>query len=261
MDERSLSLLQNLSLAESQITVKGKPWLPLRPDRPVFNEFDYIDKAFPAESDEVNYLIENVQHKRYKLDQLGHLVMLQAIDPITGDSVLHQAIRDNQPAGFLQLMEQFAYSRSRWHIWAEHALLTHQNHTGDTILHVAARTGNRNLLVTIYRQFNDHWSAARPELMEMVDGPPPELRRYPDDFYDDFADPPLQFLLMTNQQGNTARDEAQIAGHYHIAQWLEDVVKRLDPEGTRATEAGIVVLNRNINDMFHYKEMVGEDYY
>ena len=48
--------------------------------------------------------------------------------------------------------------------------------------------------------------------------------------------PGLLFLTTKNAAGREAADEARAAGHAAIAEWLDAVVSRLDPDGKRMDE-------------------------
>ncbi|KAH6871524.1 hypothetical protein B0T10DRAFT_553347 [Thelonectria olida] len=82
------------------------------------------------------------------------IVLLQSIDPATGDSLLHSAV-------LLTSVEALHKARA--------LCFTHSS------LH-----RNQTLLTMIYRCTQGHWSALRPEVMGM-DGGPPEMMVYPDD--------------------------------------------------------------------------------
>lgn len=51
--------------------------------------------------------------------------------------------------------------------------------------------------------------------------------------------PSLLFLIMKNNMGRDPAAEARYAGNDDLAQWLDDIVLRLDRDGTRRTEAKV----------------------
>ncbi|KAH7303621.1 hypothetical protein B0I35DRAFT_446335 [Stachybotrys elegans] len=165
----------------------------------------------------------------------------QIIDPDTGDSLLHVAVRLASLEAVNTIMACFRRGKRVFSVWSRHALLVHQNHDGDTALHIAARSGNQLLLTMLFRYLCSHWSAECPEEVEMDDGPP-EKDIYPEDIDESASAPALLVILTKNRAGRDAAAEARQAGHDDLAQWLEDVMQRYDPDKTRRTDEGVAEL-------------------
>ncbi|KAH9232163.1 hypothetical protein K456DRAFT_38315 [Colletotrichum gloeosporioides 23] len=100
------------------------------------------------------YLQLKFTHKRYKCDGID--IWLQAIDPETGDSLIHAIVRPGRigALGACPLYPacgngpaQFQGRRER------HILFRHQNGEGDNGLHVAARMGELRLPKAVLRAF------------------------------------------------------------------------------------------------------------
>lgn len=132
------------------------------------------------EPDEVQHVMDRIRAGDLTPFSVPPVIPLQAIDPATGDSVLHIATQLASPLDAIKKIMAMILGKDRFANWATHSLLTHQNYSGDTVLYVAARSGNQNLLTMFYRYTTDHWSAEYPEVVVMDDGPP-ENDVYPDD--------------------------------------------------------------------------------
>ena len=201
--------------------------------------------TLPWEPDEEREFLDRVRTGRYTHPYAPLSVRLGAIDPATGDSALHIAAKSTSPLNTVKnIMSGFGpdscIGRGPRPIykWARHALLVHQNYDGDTALHIAARSGNQLLLTMLYRYMNDHWSAVCPEVVEMEDGPP-EYAVYPYDTDDSLSTPCLLLLITKNKMGRNPAAEARHSGNEHLAEWLDAIIPRLDPDGTRLTEANV----------------------
>lgn len=211
------------------------PYRPTEADRDLFT----VGRGW--EPDEVQGLLDRTRAKPpSEADPFSvpPQVLLHAIDPATGDSLLHIAAQAASADAVNKIMDRFGCEQRRFYVWAHHALLAHQNHSGDTAFHVATRSGNQMALTALYRHAFEHWSAFYPEEMVMDDGPP-EHMVYPEDIEGDYSAPALLFLITKNKMGRDPAAEARHAGQDDVAQWLDDVVLRLDSDGTRRTEAHV----------------------
>lgn len=152
-------------------------------------------------------------------------MLLMAIDPATGDSLCHTAIRAQQIGALAQLRKMFPPNGS--FRLGENALYKHKNHAGETMLHAAVTTGNIDMVVAAYRLFgrddltNGKGYAGRGQPLE-------ELTEHPND-----GIPHLTFLLEKCSDGRDAATVARDNGYDNLAQWIDNVVTRLDPAGQR----------------------------
>lgn len=165
-----------------------------------------------------------------------------AIDPETGDSLLHIAAASTcEPLAVQEVIAQTTQRscgldrsvgpRQR----ALESLLMHQNYAGDSVLHVAARSGVQRATTYLYRAF---WNDESRDCLDWTTPPlsdsditTPEFQRIEDPRDNDIRGKCLAFLLLPNKEGHTASDAARFAGHADVAIWLENIVLLLDPDG------------------------------
>ncbi|EFY95815.1 ankyrin repeat protein [Metarhizium robertsii] len=191
--------------------------------------------------------------------------LVQAIDPDTEDSLLHVAVRAGSMNGVVSLMGRFdrvmrtcgGGPQNPFYIWERHSFIAHQNRDGDTVLHVAARSGNLKLVIMLYRFIYDHWSATCPDLEDLGDEEAPENVEFPETAGEDESSPYLMLLITRNRAGRDAATEARSLGNYEIAEWLDAVANRLDPEGNRRSKKGISDMVRMVKKGFGYTLMAG----
>ena len=162
-------------------------------------------------------------------------LLLTAIDPASGDSVLHRAAAAGNIAVLNAILTSFGPQISQRPeqerlLWV---LITHQNGAGDTALHAAAHAGNLTGVKAIYRLFHgfDYY-----DVDEDVEDPPVEYWDWAamDDSYSNL--PALDFVCTRNRAGRDAAGEARAAGWEDLAVWLEGLVARLDRDGMRGDE-------------------------
>ena len=209
------------------------PYQPTKADIPGTNSCHYWTP------DKVRDFLDSVRSGNYTKTYSGPSGFVQAIDPDTGDSVLQIAARLSSPFDTINnIMGSFPpgpclLSRPYppFYEWARHALLVHQNYNGDTILHIAARSGNQLLLTMLLRCVANHWSLQCPEIIEMDDGPPEH-----ENWDDEFSPPILLILITKNNMGREPAAEARLTRHDDLAEWLDAIKARLDPDGTRCTD-------------------------
>jgi hypothetical protein len=148
-------------------------------------------------------------------------MLLMAVDPATGNSAMHAAVAADNLDAVRGIRDKFVpWVRQLRRPY--HMLVSHKNGVGDTALHIAARRGNLELVTAMYRLFRRDWL-------------PGEKRFAYRDVGDVDVDyvPPLGFVLDKNSAGRDAVAEARAAGRGDVAQRLETVVARLDPERGR----------------------------
>jgi ankyrin repeat protein len=157
------------------------------------------------------------------------VLLLMAISPATGDSVLHTAF-------IAQRLEMVSAINGMFrshglHFPARQFLILHSNNSGDTILHLAARSGLQKMVTAAYRVF--HYDSLPDE--ERFSWPPAE--EWDLGMHDEDRVPPLLFLVARNTAARDAADEAQHHGHDDIARFLRNLVERIDPLNSRSNPA------------------------
>ncbi|OAQ61852.1 ankyrin repeat-containing domain-containing protein [Pochonia chlamydosporia 170] len=226
------------------------PYLVTDDDR---EKFRIGGKALtPEKIQEVFELVRADDHDFF----IEAFTLTQAIDPTTGDSLLHVAVRAGSMDGVVKLMERFDRARRPrpprpFYTWAYHAFIAHQNYNGDTVFHVAARNGNLLLMKMIYRYIDPHWSAVCPE----DDSDAPEEDVYPITVDEEYSTPRLMLLLTKNRAGRDIIAEARLVGNDGLADWLDAIVDRLDPKRDRRTEEGIAEMTAKVRQWFWYDMM------
>lgn len=200
-------------------------------------------------------VLDSARHLGDELSKFPPFAFLQAIDTETGDSALHIVAKSAALDAVSKISMTFDdRNNNRFYRWGRHALFVHQNHAGDTIFHVAARSGKQNLLTMLFRTFENHWSASCPEVNVMDDGPP-EDEIFPVDLeylsheYQAVA-PKLLLLITRNKMGRDAAAEARHAGNEDLARWLDAVVLCLDRGGKRRQEARVAEMTEYVKDSF-----------
>jgi hypothetical protein len=232
--------------------LEQKPTLPLDPDDGYLDSLDFEgiirDLLVPGTAD---------QEREIKTDMLE---LLTAIDPVSGDSIVHRAAA----AGDLGVLNAIpgcfgrqGTRRTERRLWV---LLTHQNKNGDTALHAAARAGNLRGVRGLYRIF--HHRSCHPffdlDYYDETD-PPPEFWEWgPEVGLDDYANrPALDFVCMKNRAGRDAAGEAREAGHESLAVWLEDLVAKVDCDGMRKDEE--YMRDARLKTLEHYRYLEHKD--
>ena len=224
--------------------VQRKPTLPLP-----LTDFDFQHDvpgmdSFEVATQKLLAMAETADKARLRSRMGASGLLMAAIDPATGDSVVHRAaaagnlnVLHTIPTWFgRNLSQQPEREREFW------LLVTHQNRAGDTALHAAARAGNRRGVKGVYRLFhrqdcfNVDSDDDDPESAQT--DPPAEYWDWEamrDDYpYDNR--PALDFVCTKNRAGRDAAGEARAAGHEDLAVWLDGLVARLDRDGMREDE-------------------------
>lgn len=185
---------------------------------------------------------------RNSCSSLGLLLM--AVDLLTGDSAMHAVVAANRMEGLRAVADIFGANLTVNPIRMRcfHLLFEHQNHAGDTVLHTAASGGRLGLLTAVYRLFwlDGTWDNLDVDPETHEEGVA-ERWMFDDDDIGYFA-PALLFLVCRNEAGRTAAEEARAAGHDDAGTWLDEVQGRLDPDGQRTTEQGILKMKDVINE-------------
>jgi hypothetical protein len=179
-------------------------------------------------------------------------LLLTAINPTTGDSIVHCAAA----TGNINVLNTILYSfgpnfrkmpeRER-QLWV---LVTHQNLAGDTALHAAARTGSVRGTKGVYRLFHmmdcddvdDSLHNNKTSGQESAD--PDYPVEAPVEYFDwstaedepDAHLPALDFVCTQNRAEHDAAEEARSAGHEDLAVWLDGLVARLDRDGMKGDD-------------------------
>lgn len=190
-------------------------------------------------------------------------LLLVAIDPDTGDSVLHRAAAVGNVDFLNGIRAMFGKQlgfrpRVERLFWV---LMVHQNLVGDTALHVAARAGNFRGAKTIYRLFHgDDLDVDNVRRGLDPDSGDPSAEDWE---WDDFGSviPSLVFVCTKNHAGRDAAAEARIAGHEDLAAWFDSLAQRLDLENMRTDETYMEVARQNALSYHYYfdESKRGED--
>lgn len=166
--------------------------------------------------------------------RLGVLVV--AISPSTGDSILHSVAAAGNEDGIFVIREFFG-TRHGWRgqvlCAIQYAVMTHRNHMGNTALHAAAAAGHLVLVKRLYRMF--HRGAFIADEGPDIEGGELHAEDWvPEGRGDDaWAEKARLFLCMENKAGRVASAEARHHGHEEVAAFLEAIVGRIDPKGRR----------------------------
>ncbi|KAJ0164220.1 hypothetical protein CTA2_1500 [Colletotrichum tanaceti] len=166
--------------------------------------------------------------RRYNCDVIG--IWLQAVDPETGDSLVHAIVRSGRIRAFgaCQLLPTCGNGTGRFHGHLErHIMFMHQNREGDNGLHVAARTGGLPLVRAVLRAFRG---------MDTHDGAPTpgefgrhELPGAQGGGVSSCQAKRILFMEARNVAGRTAAEEARHHGHGEVAGFLERVLDNSYP--------------------------------
>ncbi|CCF47342.1 hypothetical protein CH063_15769, partial [Colletotrichum higginsianum] len=150
-------------------------------------------------------------YKRYNCDGID--IWLQAIDPETGDSLVHVIVRSGRIRAFgaCQLHPTCGNGTARFQGHRErHILFMHQNREGDNGLHVAARTGGLPLVRAVLRAFvgrDTDDGANTPGEFDRNELPGDNGRMF------SWQAKRILFMEARNRAGKTAADEARHHGH------------------------------------------------
>lgn len=161
-------------------------------------------------------------YKRYNCDGID--IWLQAIDPETGDSLVHVIVRSGRIRAFgaCQLHPTCGNGTARFQGQRErHVLFMHQNREGDNGLHVAARTGGLPLVRAVLRAFvgrDTDDGANTPGEFDRNELPGDKGRMF------SWQAKRILFMEARNRAGRTAADEARHHGHKEVAGFLEHVL-------------------------------------
>jgi hypothetical protein len=225
-----------------------KPTLPL----PLTQYRDYPDmESFEeavqellamAETSDATQMSGQVDAQAYEHLHAGASdLLLAAIDPATGDSIIHRAAA----AGNLKVLHAiYSWFGRNWASQPEKVrefwlIVTHQNLVGNTALHAAARAGNRNGVKGVYRLFHrKDCSNVDSDREDLVSGEPNIPVEYLDweavGGYNPLGNRlALDFVCTKNQAGLDAAGEARAAGHEKLAVWLDGLAARIDRDGMR----------------------------
>ncbi len=183
-------------------------------------------------------------------------LILMAIDLSTGDSVLHAAAAAGNGDALAAAVKMFRGRHGlveHEHTW--HLIRTRRNAAGDTVLHVAARTGRQDIVTGAYRQYFSDGMPNEQDIREPGVELPAEEWTYVDGERESHAHmPPLVYLLMQNNSGPTAAEEARATGHEGIAKWLDAVLERLDPDHESADRTGMQRMQDMVRGRYIYDE-------
>ncbi|RYP20217.1 hypothetical protein DL765_002891 [Monosporascus sp. GIB2] len=163
--------------------------------------------------DEPDLIRGKLAMKAYQCGTSPPAMLLLAIDPSSGDSLFHTAMRAERLDALSILRERLSPNGSfEIGVWL---LFKHKNYQGETMLQVAAQTGNQDMVIAAYRLFCRDWLPHEPHFTPI----PAEERSY--GFEDELRLPPLMFLLEQNAASQDAASVARANGHEDVARWIE----------------------------------------
>ena len=226
------------------------PKLPVAPsDLPAVTGFQRSTEPQGVTSDVVEETLELVRTadeqrigtwfdvQAYRRSATSYDILLMAIDPSSGDSALHAAAAAGNLSCIRAIRRMFNLGYRTSNVKRVlYLLLTHANKTGDQALHAAARSGHLDCVIALYRLFNHDSLPGEPDMREPGVEFPAEEWTWEADVTDDWQASALVYVTATNDLGHEAIDEARLAGHDHITEWLQSLLDRLDPEGRRRDE-------------------------
>ncbi|KAG9254342.1 uncharacterized protein F5Z01DRAFT_750249 [Emericellopsis atlantica] len=172
-------------------------------------------------------------------------VLFMAIEPTTGNSLMHTAVIA-QRIDVMDYLRAFRSHRPAAYRPPHYALWSHQNHDGNTMLHSAVQSGQKELVVAVFQIFRD---GNIDELDELLRSEEADDWGFDNDNEEEFhlRLGELVLLLRENAKGRSAADEAQALGHTDIATWLERTTQLDDPLRER-NDPSIVQIWREICD-------------
>lgn len=176
--------------------------------------------------------LDFVSRRKYKCSPLD--VCLMAIDPATGDSMLHAIVKAGNLDGLYAIQETFGRTPCTSVDRVAQLLLTHQSHEGKTALHSAVDTGRIQMVRALIRLF--YFSGIADSLDT------PGQRRAGEGFsvrdielnqLSPYHVRAVLFVDTKDKAGRNVAAEARANGHDDVADFLEDFLFRMDPKGRR----------------------------
>ncbi|KAF9871762.1 hypothetical protein CkaCkLH20_10696 [Colletotrichum karsti] len=195
---------------------------------------------------EIKIAMENAG---YDCDAPGVAVMFMAIEPTTGDSLMHTAAAAQRPDA-MDALRHFRTHNAAYYDNPFYALYTHQNHAGDTILHVAARSGKLAVVAAAFQVFrHEHLILDEEKLRSGQDA---EGHMWDDDNEEAYhmRIGGVLFLVRQNSEGRTAADEARALGFGDIVAWLERTVKAYDTKGESSDPSILQLWQDSCNEYY-----------
>lgn len=195
-------------------------------------------------------------------------VFLMAIDAETGNSTLHAAASTCNMEAMRAITGAFGPNLSQR--WAQgrlyYLLARHQNNAGDTALHTAATQADPEDLalravISVYRVFHRGGCLTRKPGYIRRTGRPLSS---PSTMSTTLTSTPMRwcFSWLEIRKGRTAAEEARAVGRDSVADWLDGVVGRLDPDGRSFDEVEMRRLERVVDEDWRYtsgnKEVVDD---
>ncbi|KAK1961269.1 hypothetical protein LY78DRAFT_662261 [Colletotrichum sublineola] len=195
-----------------------------------------ILRAVPSlDMDTVEDLYCKFTYKRYNCDGID--IWLQAIDPETGDSLVHVIVRSERigALGACRLYPTCGNGQAQFRGRRErHILFMHQNNEGDNGLHVAARAGRLPLVRAVLRAFEGRDTDNGVDISGEYDRHEvtgDEGRMF---FWEAKR---ILFIEARNMAGRNTVDEARYHGHDEVSGFLEHVLERSYPSECKDRES------------------------
>ncbi|KAH7309630.1 hypothetical protein B0I35DRAFT_440366 [Stachybotrys elegans] len=197
--------------------------------------------------------------RRHQIDNPLY-ALLMAIDPTSGSSMLHAVVDAGNIEGLCGIRTAFGpnlLTRQGTYRLVQ-VFMTHQDKVGNNAMHRAVQTGRLDMVRDLYRFF-----CLRPMQDERQGAPPddpsaPENWVFTDEVWH-MATRPLLFLCAKNRAGRDVVEEARIRGQEEITQFLERIVKGLDPNLRRTREGEMERMERGLRRNFHFLGSDGKE--
>ena len=177
--------------------------------------------------------------------------LLAAIDPVTGDSVVHRAASVGNTRFLSGLLGRWGRrcGNDKKPLGSFWVLMMHQNLAGDTALHVAARHGSLQGAKAVYRLLHHDW--VHDEEHDDENLPADEWEWcFEGDFI--FVYQAVISVCAKNKDGLDAVALAQESGNNVLIKWFEDLLQKIDPDGKRNDDNYIKGARAMVLDYYGY---------
>lgn len=154
-----------------------------------------------------------------------------AIDPDTGDSILHAVVKAGNVTGLEAIQDILPSGRESGHIPARRAfylILLHRNNDGDNALHCAVRLEKMEMVRALLRVFCSTHTGDGEETPGEYEWEP-DMRGKMGSFEARRVLP----VVTRNDMGRTPVDEAFTLGQLEIGKHLNKYLRVLDSQGER----------------------------
>ncbi|KAK1487652.1 hypothetical protein CTAM01_11685 [Colletotrichum tamarilloi] len=214
----------------------------------------FLDLFRKEDAQEILFQYDAILPHNAEFDQLLRWVT----DPTTGDTAVHVAASARNIGALGSHIESFGrdWSANPWLLTCFRAPFFLRNKAGDTVFHVAARTGRLDVVNGVWRVFWLHPGWNQPSYESGSDAYAPvcedlgEFEHDPEQISVPEYMVAIVLLARKNGNGYTAADEAAAAGHHDVAQWLRLMLERLTLGNKRATESRMARMEELVDNRY-----------